>query len=448
MGLRVDEDISPAVMRKVVHLSTRLPSFEAANESVAETLEVKLTTKRVERVTERIGWECVVERELRTAEWEALTLVEKLAAPPGVKAPTMACIEIDGGRLQRCDLPSTAKTRWFEDKVGVLLELEPTTHTSDPCPEIPDKFLDLADMEKVSREIKCRVPKGTPFQKAAVSSPEPEAVASEAMASAASDTAASHQAASVSGTSPARDDGSSTTVRDKVVHKSPKIETRVVVASLADSQAFGQNLAATAWAHGFAAAERKAFVADGSSTNWGIWERHFQHLGFVPIVDFIHALTYVFSASMAGRPRDEGAPIYRRWITWLWQGRVQQVIAELAARAAELGLPTPDTPETDPRHIVAKSLTYLTNQQIRMDYPTYRQAGFPITSCDVESTIKRINYRVKGTEKFWNWHGGEALLQLSALKLSDTAPLDLFWSQRQQKATGYRTNPHKPKIAA
>jgi hypothetical protein len=39
---------------------------------------------------------------------------------------------------------------------------------------------------------------------------------------------------------------------------------------------------------GFHAAPRKAFVADGSETNWGVWRNHFSH--YTPIVDFVHAL--------------------------------------------------------------------------------------------------------------------------------------------------------------
>lgn len=56
----------------------------------------------------------------------------------------------------------------------------------------------------------------------------------------------------------------------------------------------------------------------------------------------------------------------------------------------------------------------------------------------VESAVKQINRRVKGTEKFWSERGGEAMLQLRGDYLSDTAPLDRFWQQRQQTATGQR----------
>lgn len=57
-----------------------------------------------------------------------------------------------------------------------------------------------------------------------------------------------------------------------------------------------------------------------------------------------------------------------------------------------------------------------------MNYPAYRNQGLPITSAHMESTVKQINRRVKGSEKFWTKAGGEDLAQLSADKLCDTAP--------------------------
>ena len=58
--------------------------------------------------------------------------------------------------------------------------------------------------------------------------------------------------------------------------------------------------------------------------------------------------------------------------------------------------------DTDPRQIVATTINYLENNQDRMKYPEYRQAGLPVTTAWMESLVKEINYRVKGTEMFWN----------------------------------------------
>ena len=407
-------------MRKTVHLGTKLGSFESARDSVAETLEIELTTKRVERLTERIGRERVAQRELAIADWEALPLVAKLAAPKGIKAPAVAGVSCDGGRMQRCDLSEDAKSHWCETKVGALLEIAPNPHETDPCPQVPTKFLDVVRMEQVTREIKRAVPKGQAFASSEKSPPTSSANSCEAAA----------------------------TTAEEIFAEPPVVESRDVVASLADSAAFGKQLAAHAWSLGFAAALLKFFIADGSSTNWGIWQRHFKHLEFVPILDFIHALTYVYSAAMAGRSREAGGPVYVRWITWVWQGEVTRVIAELAARAVELGPLSPDAADTDPRQIVADTLTYLTNQQSRMNYPTYRLMGLPTTSSHIESTVKQISRRVKGSEKFWTESSGEALLQLRADQLCDTAPLDSFWLRRIRQATGTRKYQRLTQITA
>lgn len=60
----------------------------------------------------------------------------------------------------------------------------------------------------------------------------------------------------------------------------------------------------------------------------------------------------------------------------------------------------------------------------RMDYPHYRRQGLPITSAPMESLIKQINHRVKGTEMFWNDPAGaEVILQPRAAHLCEDGRL-------------------------
>ena len=82
-----------------------------------------------------------------------------------------------------------------------------------------------------------------------------------------------------------------------------------------------------------------------------------------------------------------------------------------------------------------------------MNYANYRQAGLPITSRHIESTVKQINQRVRGSEKFWAQMGAEALLQLRADQLPDTDPLQMFCIHREKAATGTR-RPHARKTNA
>ena len=76
--------------------------------------------------------------------------------------------------------------------------------------------------------------------------------------------------------------------------------------------------------------------------------------------------------------------------------------------------------------------TYVTNNRERMNYPEYRRMGLPISSAPVESTIKQINRRVKGTEKFWLEGGAEAMLQLRAAQLSQDDRWNRNWSRRRK----------------
>jgi hypothetical protein len=222
----------------------------------------------------------------------------------------------------------------------------------------------------------------------------------------------------------------------EAVYESPQVIVRHVVASRVRWPLFAPLLAAAAWALGLQGATRKAFVGDGSANNWTLQRRFFS--SFVPILDFIHALSYVFAAALAGRTFKAGWACYQQWIGWVWQGKVSQVIAALRARQAELGVPTPDEPETSPARVVNQALSYLENHQDKMKYDEYRQAGLPITSSLMESAVKQINQRVKGTEKFWSEQGSEAVLQLRADDLSDGEILESFWERRQAEATGQR----------
>ncbi len=190
--------------------------------------------------------------------------------------------------------------------------------------------------------------------------------------------------------------------------------------------AFGPLLARAAYDRGFHAALRKAFVADGSPTNWGVWRRYFSH--YVPILDFVHALMYVYAAAMTGRNANEGWSAYRDWSQWLWKGEVRRLLDALEKRQQELGVPEPKETGT-PRAQVANSLAYLTNQRERMKYDQYRKQGLPITSSPIESTVKQINRRIKGTEKFWD-EGADPMLHLVADRLSQTNAVTKFWSRR------------------
>jgi hypothetical protein len=396
--------------------------------------DLPVPEKQVERVSERIGAERVAERQAEVAAYQALPLTAKFAVPAGVTPPDLAVVMTDGGRLQilerrppPADPPadpapggdpaalrpapeeeweedeggSRSARHWREDKVGLLLTMQSQVSDVDPCPEIPAAFVDPTRIPKLVRELKKVAKEG---EAAVADRDEPEVAAAAE--------------------------------RAEAPYQPPAVQQRRVVATRASWPAFAPLVAATAWALGFQGARRRAFVGDGSANNWQLQRRFFG--SFVPILDFIHALSYVFAAATAGRRFAAGWVCYQEWINWVWQGQVAQVIAALEGRQVELGLPAKDEPETSPRQIVATTLTYLRNQQGKMQYAAYRRQGLPITSSLMESVVKQVNLRVKGTEKFWSEEGAEAILQLRADLLSDDQPLDAFWERRQAQATGQR----------
>ena len=404
------------MLDKIVYAGTMNRSFELASANLRKLAEVEVPTKQVERVCRRIGQERVHERDEAVSAYQELPLAERKQAPPGVTAPDLAVVGCDGGRLQILERTGTAVEaeeaddaedgrrgkHWREDKIAVLQAMKSTVSASDPCPEIPECFVDPTRIVKLARELKKQA---APSAEAAKETSEPEL-------------------------------GAETLAENPVVYEPPEVIEKHFVGSRVRWPDFGPILATMAWQLGFFGASRKAFLGDGSENNWTIWRNHFS--SFVPILDFIHALSYVFAAAMAGRKFADGWPIYEQWIRWVWQGEVAQVIAALAQRQLELGTPQEEDGDTSPRQVVAQALTYLQNHQSQMKYAEYRQQGLPITSSYVESAVKQFNQRVKGTEMFWTEEGAEAMLQLRADHLSANEPLAKFWQTRQAKQTGRR----------
>ena len=437
----MDERLSPSLLEKVSYLGVLLKSFPQGEVAAEKLLEFVLGSKRIERVTERIGWERVAAREAEVAAYQQVTLAEKTAEPTADTRRKSAAVMTDGGRHQRVEPNEDSQSHWYEYKAGICLSLESDASDTDPCPDVPEFLFNQEHVATLTREI---------GQKAA---DVPEAAAASVLEesagvslSAATDSPGL-EALLTSAAQTATQTVPSATARSRGLPLSPDVRSRDVVATLENSREFGRMLVARAWFLGLFFAVRKAFVADGQNWNWSLFEQHFKPFGFVPILDLIHAVTYVYAAATAGRPLSEAWPIYRRWITWVWGGEVSRVIAELAARQWELGRPTESDGDTSPRRIVSDALTYLQNQQSRMNYPEYRRLGLPLTSSHMESTIKELNQRVKGSEKFWSQDGGEAVLQLKADTLCDSHPLSDFWTNRQQTRTGFHANVHQPSNA-
>lgn len=395
IGVEVGCPFTPAVLRKVVYAGTHAP-FAQATQDLDALAEVKVSREQVQRWTKRVGEERLADVAEQAQAYQTLPLPARQQSPTG-QIPQVACVQMDGGRIQIRDRHEGSQDRddrhgfWRESRVGCCLSMTSQEHTVDPCPTIPPTFVDPAKMHDLSREIKGF--SGDPQATEGVPEEAPQDWAGP-----------------------------------------PQVLVRSVVATRGDVEAFGELLVAEAHARGFHAARRKAFVADGSATNWGVHRKHFSR--YTPVLDFTHAICYVHAAAMAGRNGGAGWRDYCQWAQWLWSGNTAELIAAVAGRSGELGPPGKGD-ETSPAAIVAKTLVYLQNQRSRMNYPKYRKLGLPITSSHIESTIKQINRRVKGTEKFWD-QGASPILQLAADHLSQTPAPDRFWKTRQHRLSSTR----------
>lgn len=376
-------------MEKGVRQAAKAASFKEASEDLKELAEVSISPTHLQRLSERVGKEWAQERDQEVQAFRDQRLVCAYVA-----APKAAAVMLDGGRLQTRAAESgrgVHDASWRETKVACCLSLSSSEQAEDPQPEPPSKFLDAPRVARLAAEVKRR---SRPALGRAAAAPVKK--------------------------------------RPKKKRRRPasKKRVRTVVASMADSETFGWQMAAEVKRRGLDRARHKACVCDGQQYNWTLFELHLLPWGFIGILDFVHLLAYLHDAAQAWK-KDRGRAWkqYVQWLRWAWSGQVKPLLKGLRQAASELGEPPADTTDTDPRKIVKEALGYVQNNRTRMDYPRYRRLGLPTSSAPVESTIKQINRRVKGSEKFWLHGGAEAMLQLRAAYLSEDDRAAAYWSR-------------------
>lgn len=386
---------------------------------------ISVSVSHLMKLTETIGEELAAVRDRQATEYVAGTL------EPGVKEPPqVVAVGTDGGRMfTRAEESGRGvhEGAWKETKIACLTSLVSETHEVDPHPALPGCFADEASVGKLVREIKSI--RGEAGERAAGEAfgRDQEAGDGESESLLESLVLPPEMAGDSPGEDRSEDAEPATAkaigkVRAKKKEWRPKRRVRTCVSSLCNSDEFGPKVAAEARRRRFFEASRKAFLGDGLKWNWTLQERWFPD--FEPILDFVHPMTYVYEASQVVADDEASAwSLCQRWLEWCWQGRVSLVLEEL--RCWQALHPSPDEeklPDNDGRSIVTKSITYLSNNTSRMDYPKYRRLGLPVTSSMVESLIKEFNYRVKGSEKAWTRSGnGEWILQTRNAVLCDDA---------------------------
>jgi ribosomal protein L12E/L44/L45/RPP1/RPP2 len=361
---------------------------------------VEISSRHVQRIAAEIGAELAQLRDQKAAKQRRRKLPVRVATPPEAVA-----VEVDGGRLRTRALgcgPGVHDKQNQEDKVACLVTLQTAVQATDPQPEPPESFQEPRRVQRLVQQM----------QGLSADKPQEQVKQEDTSTPAAPPAQPAEPAPSPPAT--------------------PQKQLRTCVASMATSRLFAPMVAAEAQERGFYQAATRAFLGDGAAYNWWIQRAYFPD--FVAIADFLHVLCYVYLAAWAvGSDEAQRWSIYLGWLRACWQGRVTEVIAELGVWQSRLGEPPKGEKldAKDPRRLVAEALSYLRNNQSRMDYPRYRREGLPITSSLAESLVGQFNARVKGREKFWNRPAGaEAILQLRAAVLSEDDRLARYFAQR------------------
>lgn len=209
-------------------------------------------------------------------------------------------------------------------------------------------------------------------------------------------------------------------------YEGPRPRIRSVTATMSDWNALGDHLSALAHRRGYSCASVKLFISDGAFSLRSLRERCLPDAIF--ILDWAHAVEHVHACSRAGFGDTAQADRWhQRQAARLWEGRVDLVVKNLRSLARRLGPPPDRAGATDPRRILANNVQYFRDNAAGMDYATFRRKGWPIGSGVMESVVKQLGMRVKGSEKHWGLQGVEATLQVVAALHSEDGAWDRFW---------------------
>jgi hypothetical protein len=390
------EGYSPGLLKKIEYAGGNGRSFEVASQSLERLAEFSISAKHVQRLTLRLGKERADQRDQSAAAMQARTLRSSYQQPPSV-----AVISVDAGKAQFRDEdsgPGVHGARWGDTKVACLQTYSDVNYDRDPQPEPPEAFVDPERVERLCREMEHV--RGTGVDKANQKD-EPE-----------------------------QRDRKKKKRNPKRKHRRnrPKRLVRTVVATTAKVEEFGWMVSAEAMKRKLYAAKKRAFIGDGGNWIDPMGQMHFPD--WIGILDFLHLLVHLFAAARLAFAGNGAAAwkLYERMLRDAWGGRVQEVIDTLKSQLIRLR--SDRSAAKDAVRVLELTIAYVERNREKMDYPRYRRMGLPLSSSLVESLVKQINHRVKGTEQFWNDGGLEAVLQVRAAYLSQDDRAERFHEHR------------------
>lgn len=196
-------------------------------------------------------------------------------------------------------------------------------------------------------------------------------------------------------------------------------ESTTYLSSLKPIDDFGPFLRQEALRRGLGSAVKVVVLIDGAKGLENMGNQNFKDC--VQIVDFYHALEHagLVLAALIGKDHPDYKKRLGRWAKRLLKDKVEVLINETRKECAGKSNAT----------AVEEALHYFASNISRMQYGTFRTAGYFIGSGVVEAGCKTvIGARCKQSGMSWSEPGAENILALRCIHSSRR--LDQFWKHR------------------
>lgn len=232
-------------------------------------------------------------------------------------------------------------------------------------------------------------------------------------------------------------------------YKGAEAQTKTYCATMQPWERFGWMLRMEAEARGYIKAKVKLFLADGAKHIRDLKDLQFPEAIF--ILDWPHAAGHLSNSAKAafGEGTKEADDWYAKHKLMLWNGKRDDLIADLRQLSERVGPPKADDPDTHPRKTVHRdAFSYFPENYEAINYPVFRQKGWPIGSGVAEAAVKQFALRLKGSEKFWNvWDtngrgtekiwtsletGAEEMLAMCTLYYCEDDRWNQYWRRRSE----------------
>lgn len=201
-------------------------------------------------------------------------------------------------------------------------------------------------------------------------------------------------------------------------------DSTTYISSFKSIDQFGPLLRQEALRRGMGSAAKVVLLIDGANGLENMGKLNFKDC--VQIVDFYHAMEHagLVLVALLGKDHPEHQRRLRRWAKRLLKDKVQGLIEETRLQCAG----KPQAPA------VEEALHYFVSNVSRMQYGTFRAAGYFIGSGVVEAGCKTvIGSRCKQSGMFWSQPGAENILAFRCIHSSRR--LDQFWKHRLNAKT-------------